>query len=80
MSQQLMSASDFATTVGVTLSCVRRWIFEKRIATVKLGRLVRIPVTEVERILNAGLRPATKETAMNQNKNLPERGSPRGRR
>jgi excisionase family DNA binding protein len=60
MPQKLMSASDFATTLGVTLSCVRRWIREKRISAVKLGRLVRIPIAEVERILNAGVRPATR--------------------
>jgi excisionase family DNA binding protein len=59
MSQQteLLSVEEFAATLNITVSCVRRWILERRIATVKLGRLVRIPHTELERLINLGLRP-----------------------
>jgi excisionase family DNA binding protein len=54
----LLKPSEFAHTLGVTISCVRRWIYERKIANVKVGRLVRIPASEITRIMRAGLRPA----------------------
>jgi excisionase family DNA binding protein len=54
----LLSVPQFADALGVTTACIRRWILERKIATVKLGRLVRVPATEVERLINSGLRPA----------------------
>lgn len=53
----LLSVAEFSETLNITVACTRRWILERRIATVKLGRLVRIPHTELERLINAGLRP-----------------------
>jgi excisionase family DNA binding protein len=53
----LLSVEEFSATLKITVSCTRRWILEHRIATVKLGRLVRIPHTELERLINVGLRP-----------------------
>lgn len=58
MPTKLLNVNQFAETLGVTIACVRRWILEKRVATVKIGRLVRIPATETERLITAGLRPA----------------------
>lgn len=54
----LMTVSDFAAALRITQACVRRWIWERKISTVKLGRLIRIPTSEVERLTNSGLRPA----------------------
>jgi excisionase family DNA binding protein len=54
----LMSVPQFADALGVTRSCVRRWILLRRITTIKLGRLVRIPSAEIERLISSGLRPA----------------------
>lgn len=53
----LLSVAEFSDTLHITVSCTRRWILERRIATVKLGRLVRIPHTELERLISGGLRP-----------------------
>lgn len=55
----LLSVPDFAAALNISVACARRWILERRVAIVKLGRLVRIPSTEVERVVNAGFRPAT---------------------
>jgi excisionase family DNA binding protein len=55
---QLMNVDQFAEALGVTKACIRRWILERRVATVKLGRLVRIPETEAERMITSGFRPA----------------------
>jgi excisionase family DNA binding protein len=57
-SETLLSVSQFASALGVTPACIRRWILERKITTVKLGRLIRIPVSEIERLVNSGLRPA----------------------
>ena len=54
----LLSITEFAARLQVTPACVRRWQFDGKIAIVKLGRLVRIPATEVDRLISAGLRPA----------------------
>lgn len=57
----LLSVPQFADALGVTPACIRRWILERKIATVKLGRLIRVPASEVERLIDRGLRPARVE-------------------
>jgi len=54
---ELLKIEDFAEALRVKPSCIRRWILERRITTVKVGRLVRIPSSEIERIVRSGLRP-----------------------
>jgi excisionase family DNA binding protein len=56
--QNLMNVREFAKCLGITTSCVRRWLLEGKIAKVKLGRLVRIPSEERERLIREGLQPA----------------------
>jgi excisionase family DNA binding protein len=58
----LLNVSEFAAALGVTTACIRRWILERRVANVKLGRLVRIPETELERLIKSGFRPAVGRT------------------
>jgi excisionase family DNA binding protein len=53
----LLSITEFAARLRVTSACVRRWLLERKIAQVKLGRLVRIPAAEVDRLISEGLRP-----------------------
>ena len=56
--QPLLTVHAFAKALNVTPSCIRRWTMERKITTVKLGRLVRIPASEVQRLIQRGLRPA----------------------
>jgi len=56
--KKLLSVPEFAEALGITVACVRRWLLERKIACVKLGRLVRIPAEECERMIREGLRPA----------------------
>ena len=56
--QQLLTVQAFAEALNVTPACIRRWTMERKITTVKLGRLVRIPASEVQRLIQSGLRPA----------------------
>jgi excisionase family DNA binding protein len=55
---QLLSSKQFAHAIGVTEACVRRWTLLRKIKVVRLGRLVRIPRTEVHRLIDEGAIPA----------------------
>jgi excisionase family DNA binding protein len=63
-STPLLSITEFAARLRVTSACVRRWLFERKIAQVKLGRLVRIPAAEVDRLISEGLRPRRSDQAV----------------
>jgi excisionase family DNA binding protein len=56
-SAKLLRVREFAEALNVTQACVRRWLLETRIESTRIGRLVRIPATEVSRIISEGLRP-----------------------
>jgi len=60
-STRLLSVPEFAEGLGITVACVRRWLLERKIAHVKLGRLVRIPSGELERLVAEGLHPARRQ-------------------
>jgi excisionase family DNA binding protein len=60
MPERLMALSQVAALCKCTLSAVRRWGRENRIATIKIGRLVRVTESEFERIVREGLRPVGK--------------------
>jgi len=53
----LLSVQEFAGALNITVSCARRWVLERKVSTVKLGRLIRVPASEVERLVTTGLRP-----------------------
>jgi excisionase family DNA binding protein len=54
----LLTVQEFAAALRIKSSCVRRWIREERGTTVHVGRLVRIPSSEVGRIVQSGTRLA----------------------
>ena len=56
MSEKLLSVFDAEALTGRRANPWRRDIRERRVASVKLGRLVRIPLSEVERLVNIGYR------------------------
>ena len=59
MSQnELLRLTEFAASLKVTPACARRWAREGKITVVKLGRLVRIPASEVHRLVELGTRHA----------------------
>ena len=53
----LLTVEEFAIHLRVTQACVRKWILERRVAVVKVGRLVRLPSSEIRRIIDEGSRP-----------------------
>jgi excisionase family DNA binding protein len=54
----LLTVNEFAARLTITPACVRRWILEQKISVVHIGRLVRVPATEVNRVIEAGFRAA----------------------
>ena len=54
----LLSSKEFAFALGVKESTVRSWTLLRKIKVVKVGHLVRIPRTEVLRIIDEGTIPA----------------------
>lgn len=58
MSEQLLSVFDAEALTGRRASTWRRDIRDRRVGSVKLGRLVRIPLSEVQRLVSHGYRPA----------------------
>ena len=56
--REFLSIPEFAAALNISTACARRWVLKRKIAVVKLGRLVRIPESEVRRLVSVGLRPA----------------------
>ncbi len=52
----MLSPKEFADRLSISRWTVYAWISEGRIKSVKISRLVRIPESEVERIVQEGVR------------------------
>jgi excisionase family DNA binding protein len=52
------TVKEAAAELNVSVSTVRAWVAQRRLGCVRLGRAVRIPASEIERLLNAGFVPA----------------------
>jgi excisionase family DNA binding protein len=56
--KRLLTITELAEALGVSVACCRRWVLERRVSITKLGRLVRVPASEVDRLIAEGMRPA----------------------
>ena len=56
--REWLTVNEFAEALGITAACVRRWLLERRISSTRIGKLVRIPANEINRLVDSGLRPA----------------------
>jgi Helix-turn-helix domain len=54
----LISVSEFAGRMGISLSTARRLCYTRTVATVKFNRSLLVPVAEVDRLIQAHLQPA----------------------
>ncbi len=52
--QQFLSPQEFAHRLSISRWTVYAWLQEGRIKSTKIGRLVRIPESEVERLVQEG--------------------------
>jgi excisionase family DNA binding protein len=49
-----------ATDLNLSVYTIRAWIARRKIAHVRLGRAVRVPVAEIQRLLEQGSVPAAR--------------------
>jgi excisionase family DNA binding protein len=56
--KQWLTVKEFAEVLGITEAGARRWVLERRISSTRVGRLVRIPASEITRITDSGFLPA----------------------
>ena len=57
--ERLLTAKEFADFLNLRVSTVRAWCLRRRISFCRVnGRAVRIPLSEVQRIVKAGMVPA----------------------
>jgi len=61
--EKLLTLEQAAERLGLKPVTVRMWASARKIARVKIGRAVRIPETEVTKIIERGLIPALPERA-----------------
>ncbi len=54
---KLMKVTEVARALAVSEACVRRWILLRKIGYTKISRAVRIPSSEVARIVSEGSVP-----------------------
>jgi excisionase family DNA binding protein len=55
----MLRVPEAAERLGIQSSTMRRWIFKRKIGYVRLGgRAIRIPISEIEKLLEAGFVPA----------------------
>lgn len=54
---QLLSVSQAAERLGLKQSTIRAWLMARRIEFVRLGRSVKIPEAEVNRLISQGTVP-----------------------
>jgi excisionase family DNA binding protein len=58
LATKLVKVPDAAELLALSPKTIWQWIGERRIGVVRLGRAVRIPQSEIERLLEEGSTPA----------------------
>lgn len=62
-SRKLLTVDQVAAELNVSTRYVRDMGYERRIEVVRIGRLVRIPASSVERVISDGLTPASSSSS-----------------
>jgi excisionase family DNA binding protein len=57
MSKQLRTVEQAADDLSVSVHTIRAWIARRKIAHVRLGRAIRVPVAEIVRLVEEGTVP-----------------------
>jgi excisionase family DNA binding protein len=60
----LLTLEEAARRLGMKVVTIRMWASARKIARVKIGRAVRIPETEIAKLIERGLIPALPERDM----------------
>jgi excisionase family DNA binding protein len=57
------SVAQAARALNLSVACIRAWVLQRRIAYLKLGRSIRIPASEIRRLLEDPITPSHKQRA-----------------
>jgi len=57
MASQLRTVDQAAADLCVSVHTIRAWIARRKIESVRLGRAVRVPMTEIARLIDEGTMP-----------------------
>ena len=55
---QPRTVEQAAEELNLSKATIRAWIAQRRLGHIRLGRAVRVPATEIQRVLQAGFVPA----------------------
>jgi len=55
---RLLKVPEAAEILSLSQKTVWQWIGERRIGVVRLGRAVRVPLSEIDRLMEEGTTPA----------------------
>jgi len=58
---QLLTVKQTAELLACTEAAIRKWIYQRRLPVVKVGRLTRLRLSDVEALIARNLRPARPE-------------------
>jgi|SRR5689334_14403902 excisionase family DNA binding protein len=58
---QPRTIAEAATELGLSVHTIRTWVAARRIAHIRLGRVIRIPASEISRLIEENTVPAIKE-------------------
>jgi excisionase family DNA binding protein len=55
----LLDIPEFAAQIGIKVSTVRSWVYQRKIEVVRFGSRVKIPASEIERLIEKGRQPVS---------------------
>ena len=54
----LLTVPEFSEALRISVKTTRQWVLARKVFVVHIGRCVRIPASEVQRIIDEGSQPA----------------------
>jgi excisionase family DNA binding protein len=66
---RLRSLQEAAERLGVSVKCLRGWVWRRKIPFVKIGRCVRISDQTIERLIELGTIPALQDIVTKRARN-----------
>jgi excisionase family DNA binding protein len=63
---RLYSVAETADMLGVSVACIREWVWRRRIPVHRVGRHVRIADATIDKLLTEGYVPADRRLAIVQ--------------
>ena len=61
MTPQLLTVEEAAADLSLSVHTIRAWIAKRKIVFVRVGRAVRVPSTEIARLIERGTIPALEQ-------------------